>query len=328
MQYRMLGGSDLKVPVVSFGAWAAGGWMWGGPDDENAVRAMQAGIDHGITCIDTAPAYGMGHSETLTGKAVSGRRDRVVIATKCGLRWDLAEGEKYFDTKTNEGAPVAVYKNLKPASIRWECEQSLRRLRVDCIDLYQCHWPDGTTPLADTMETLLQLQKEGKIRAIGVSNFTPEMMGECLRHGVIASDQPEYSALVRKVEAEVLPYCREKNIGVLAYSPLAQGLLTGKVPPDREFPEGDLRRLKPIFKREKREAVLALIGRVADIAEAHNATPGQLFLAWLIAQPGMTTALAGARNEAQAVENAGAGDIALTDAEVKAIRDELESLGL
>lgn len=324
MRYRQLGSSDLQVPVISFGAWAIGGWLWGGSDDAAAIRAMLAAIDHGMNLIDTAPIYGMGHSETIVGRAIADRRDKVIIATKCGLRWDLAEGEKFFDTRDNDGNPRAIYKNLRPESIRWECEQSLRRLGVDYIDLYQCHWPDATTPLADTMGALMDLRQEGKIRWIGVSNFTPAMMEECLRHGEIVSDQPEYSALVRKIEKDVLPFCREHNIGILAYSPIAQGLLTGKVTPDREFPEGDLRRTKPMFSRDNRLKVWNLLEKTRPIAERHNATLGQVFLAWLGAQPGMTTALAGARSEAQVIENAAAGDLILDDEEIRQIRGWVE----
>lgn len=328
MQYRRLGKTEIQVPVISFGAWAIGGWMWGGSDDDDAIRALHAAIDNGITCIDTAPIYGMGHSETVVGKAIADRRDKVLVATKCGMRWDVAEGEAFFDTTDNDGQPRAIYKNLKPHSIRKECEDSLRRLGVDHIDLYQCHWPDKTTPLADTMEMLLQLQQEGKVRAIGVSNFTPEMMEECLRHGRIESDQPRYSALDRTIEAELLPYCREHTISVLAYCPLEQGLLTGKVGPDRSFAEGDQRCNKALFSRENRVKVLEMLESLRSIADAHNATFGQLFLAWLVAQPGMTTALAGARTEAQVVENAAAGDITLSETELAHVRQAVESLDI
>jgi len=325
MQYRKLGNSDLNVPVISFGAWAAGGWLWGGPDDDNAVRAMESAIDLGITCIDTAPAYGMGHSEHLVGKAVRGKRDRVVIATKCGLRWDCTDGERYFDTIDNEGKALTLYRNLRPESIRYECEQSLQRMNIDCIDLYQCHWPDSTTPIDETMGALLDLQAQGKIRAIGVSNFTADMMVQCLQTGTIASDQPPYSALTRGAEVEVLPFCRAHGIGVLAYSPLAQGLLTGKVPADRTFPENDMRSRKPLFTQENRAKVMDLLEKVKPIAAEHNATLGQVFLAWTVAQPGMTSALAGARTEAQVAENAGAGDLELRDDEIAAIRSLVET---
>ncbi len=324
MQKRKLGKSDVEVPVVSFGAWAIGGWMWGGTDDADAVRAIRCAIDEGITCIDTAPMYGMGHSETVVGEAIRGRRDQVVVATKCGLRWDLEEGEPYFDTKNNKGVACKVFRNLRPASIRHECDLSLQRLGVEVIDLYQCHWPDTTTPIDDTMEALLALQDAGKVRAIGVSNFTPAMMEQCLAKGVIASDQPKYNALSREIEKDVLPFCREHEVGVLAYSPIAQGLLTGKVGVERTFKEGDLRRNHPMFTVEYRQKVLDMLAEVQPIAEGHNATLGQLFIAWTVAQPGLTSALVGARTENQVKENAAAGRLRLSDAEVARIRQAVE----
>lgn len=325
MRYRQLGKSELQVPVISFGAWAIGGWLWGGADDEAAIRAIHAAIDHGMTLIDTAPVYGMGHSERVVGKAIAGHKNEVLVATKCGLRWDDTEGTFHFHTTDNDGVNRDIYRNLKPKSLRWECEQSLRRLQVDHIDLYQCHWPDPNTPIADTMGVLLELQKEGKIRAIGVSNFSTEQLDECLKWGRIESDQPRYSALDRKIEAEILPFCRENGIGILAYSPLEQGLLTGKVPPDRVFNEGDQRRDKPLFSRENRIKINKMLDTLRSTAEKYNASFGQLFLAWLTAQEGMTTALAGTRNEAQVVENGAAGNIQLTDRDVTAIRQAVES---
>jgi len=326
MQYRSLGPSDLEVPVITFGAWAIGGWMWGGTDDQEAIQAIQRGIDCGITCIDTAPTYGMGHSEKIVGEAIKGRREGLVIATKCGVRWDLAEGDFRLDTHDNEGKPVQLWRCLKPHSIREECERSLQRLGIDVIDLYQIHWPESTTPLEESMDALLDLQRQGKIRHIGVSNFTPEMMAECLAVGPIVSDQPPYNALERGVEADVLPFCREHGLGVLAYSPIAQGLLTGAVTLDREFAEGDWRKDKPLFRLENRRKILDMLERVRPIAQAHEATFAQLFLAWLIAQPGVTTALAGARTPGQIEENAKAADLRLTPGEVATIRSEVESL--
>ncbi len=328
MEFRQLGKSDIHVPVVCFGTWAIGGWMWGGSDDKAAIRAIQHGVELGVTCIDTAPMYGMGRSEQVVGQAIAGRRDRVVVATKCGLRWDLEQGEFFFITKDNNGKALKVYRNLRPESIRLECEQSLRRLGVDVIDLYQCHWPDSTCPLDDTMAELLQLRKEGKIRAIGVSNFTPEMMAACLKHGEVASDQPLYSPLNRGIEADVVPFCIEHKVGILAYSPLVQGLMTGKITLEREFEEDDLRHGHPWFTRENRQKVLDMLEHVKPIAENHDATLAQVALAWVVAQPGLTAALAGARNERQVEENAVAGDIQLAADEIKAIRDLVEALDL
>lgn len=324
MDYRVLGTTNMKVPVVSFGSWAIGGWQWGGTDDEQAKRAIQRGIDLGVTCIDTAPVYGFGHSETIVGEAIQGKRDKLVIATKCGLRWDTTEGEFFFDTVDHNGNPLKLYRNLRPNSIRKECENSLRRLKVDVIDLYQCHWPDRTTPLEDTMDALLTLQKEGKIRYIGVSNFTVEMMETCLQKGRIESAQPKYNALERDIESELLPFCRENQISVLAYSPIAQGLLTGKVTLDREFPHGDLRKDNGMFSPVNRRRVLNMLERVKPIAEEYGITLGQLFIAWTVHQPGITTALVGARNEKQIEENARAGSVHLTSKDLHDIHAALE----
>jgi len=326
MEYRTLGKTDTKVPVVSFGSWAIGGWQWGGTDDDQAKRAIRRGIDLGVTCIDTAPVYGFGHSETIVGEAIQGKRDKLVIATKCGLRWDTEEGEFFFDTVDRNGNPLKLYRNLRPNSIRQECENSLRRLKIDVIDLYQCHWPDKTTPLEDTMDALLTLQKEGKIRYIGVSNFTVEMMETCLRKGRIESAQPKYNALERDIESEILPFCRENQISILAYSPIAQGLLTGKVTLDREFPHGDLRRDNAMFSPVNRRRVLNMLERVKPIAEGYGITLGQLFIAWTVHQPGITTALVGARNEKQIEENARAGSVRLTDKDLHDIRAALEEM--
>lgn len=327
MKYRPLGNSGLEVPVVSFGAWAAGGWMWGGADDAETVRALQHAIDLGITCIDTAPAYGMGHSERIVARAIAGRRDQVILATKCGLRWDIEEGQHFFDTIDNDGQPLRIFRNLRPESIRQECEQSLLRLETEVIDLYQCHWPDPTTPIEDTMGELSRLREEGKIRAVGVSNFSNDMIDTSMKIVPIVSSQPKYNALEREAEKEHLRYCVEKKIGVLAYSPIAQGLLTGKVGLDRVFPEGDVRRNKPLFSMENRAKVLDMLEKTRPIAETYGLTFGQLFIAWLIAQPGLTSALVGARSEAQVEENARAGEIELSPEDIALIRTMLESLG-
>ncbi|MDX9974444.1 MAG: aldo/keto reductase [FCB group bacterium] len=327
MEFRQLGKSELKMPVVSFGAWAIGGWMWGGTDDENALRALQRGIDAGVTCIDTAPIYGTGHSESVVGKAIAGRRNEVTVATKCGLRWDLDEGEFFFESTTLDGRHVRIHKNLRPHSIRYECEQSLCRLGIDCIDLYQCHWPDSTTPLDETVDALLRLREEGKIREFGVSNFTTDMMSKCLEKAHLASNQPKYNALERDIEADVLPFCVQHEIGILAYSPIAQGLLTGKVGMNRDFPSGDIRLSRPWFAPENRRRVLQMLEKWKPIAEAHDATLAQIAINWLISQKGVTSALVGARNESQVLENARAGKFQLTPDELATVRRAVEELG-
>jgi len=326
MEFRDLGKSGLQVPAVSFGAWAAGGWMWGGTDDQDILRAIRKGLDLGIACVDTAPIYGMGHSETVVGKAIEGRRGDVLVATKCGLRWDLDEGQFYFHTRMNDGVPCAVYRNLTRASILHECEQSLRRLGIETIDLYQCHWPDVGTPIEETVGALNELRQQGKIRAFGVSNFSVEQLAEAMKYGPLASDQPKYNPLERDIETDVLPFCIEHDIGVLAYSPIAQGLMTGKVAMDRVFPEGDQRRDKPWFRPENRKRVLDMLSNLKPIAADHGATLAQLTINWVIRQKGITSALVGARDEQQVAENAKASELQLTDGEVAAIREFVEAV--
>lgn len=327
MELRQLGKSDLKVTPVVFGAWAIGGWFWGGTDDAEAVTAIRAAVDEGINTIDTAPMYGFGHSEEIVGKALKGIRDKVIVATKCGLRWNRTDGDFHFVAQDEQNRSHQIYKVLKPDSIIEECELSLKRLNVDVIDLYQCHWPDTTTPIADTMGALMKLKEQGKIRAIGVSNFTPAMMRECLNAAPLASDQPKYSLLAREIEADVLPFCRENNIGVIVYSPLAQGLLTGKVTMDRQFAPGDLRVNTPWFQPQNRQRVLDALGRIRPIADAHRATLGQVAINWVINTPGVTSAIVGARNAAQVRENVHAAEFRLSEEEQSFIRSTFESLG-
>ena len=327
MRYRPLGQSGIEASVVGLGTWVMGGWAWGGADEGDAIDAVRAALDQGITLIDTAPAYGLGRSEDVVGRALKGRRDQAVLATKCGLVWHARKGEHYFDEL---GKPVHRY--LGPESIRHEVEESLRRLRTDHIDLYQTHWPDATTPIEDTMAELARLKEAGKIRAIGVSNVSIEQMARYRAVGPVDSDQEKYSMLDRELDADRLPYCRENRIAVLAYSPLASGLLTGKIGPEREFPEDDLRSARPRFSVENRERVAELLRALKPIADTHGITFAQLAIAWTVAQPGLTHALVGARNPAQATENAAAGDVVLSDVELKTIdaviRDYKAAAGL
>jgi len=328
LEYRQLGTSDLEVSTIIFGAWAIGGWYWGPQDDAESIRTIHAALDAGINCIDTAPMYGMGHSEEVVGKALKGRRDKVIIATKCGLRWDTPnEGVEYFVCEMPDGSRHPVRRNLHKRAIIEEVEMNLRRLDTDYIDLYQCHWPDESAPIEETMDAMVTLKDQGKIRAIGVSNFTVEMLAECLEHAPLASDQPPYSLLRRDIEADILPFCREHNIGVIVYSPLQQGLLTGKMTPDRQLHENDYRRRQKWFTPKNRQRVLEALEKIRPIAEAHGATFAQVALAWTVAQPGVTAAIAGARRPGQAVENARAGDIRLSRDEIAQIRSVFEELG-
>jgi methylglyoxal reductase len=323
MRYRVLGQSGIEASVVAFGAWAVGGWWWGGADDSESVAAIRRALDLGINLVDTAPAYGLGHSEEVVGKAIKGRRDEVVLATKCGLVWHVDKGTHFFDQ-----AGKSVRRYLGAESIRYEVEQSLRRLQTDYIDLYQTHWQDSTTPIDETMGTLLELKQEGKIRAIGVSNATVEQMDEYRKAGPLDADQEKYSMLNRQMDEAQLPYCERENVAVLAYSPLAQGLLTGKVTADRPLAEGDYRADDPRFSVENRKRILTFLDEIRPVAGAYGATLAQLALAWTLARPGLTHALAGARRPAQVDENAGAGDIELSAQEMTQIDDALAGLRL
>jgi aryl-alcohol dehydrogenase-like predicted oxidoreductase len=317
---RRLGRSDVTVSPVIFGAWAIGGWMWGGSDEAESIAAIQASIDHGVTTIDTAAVYGLGYSEELVGKAIKGRRDRVQIATKCGMRWDSDEGSDPWQTKDRDRHDVVIRKNARPESVLHECEQSLKRLGVEVIDLYQVHWPDTSTPVEDTMAALVKLKDQGKIRAIGVSNYDVTWIQRASAVAPVASLQPPYSLVQRKIEPEILPYCRAHEIGVIVYSPLERGLLAGTVPPGRTFPEGDHRASHKFFTVENRKRVLDSLAQVRPIAERHGVNFAQLVINWTILEPGITAALVGARNPSQAAENARAMTFRLSDDERAAIR--------
>ncbi len=327
MEYRRLGTSELEVSRVIFGAWAVGGWFWGGTDDEQAVAAIHRAIQLGINTIDTAPMYGFGHSERIVGQAIKGRRDEVVLATKCGMVWDRQEGQRFFETEDDKGNPCLVYRNLKKDSILREIDLSLERLGVDCIDLYQCHWPDSTTPPKETMAALSRLLEEGKIRAIGLSNFTAEMIEECRRYGPVHSDQPPYSMLSRGIEGDVLPYCAANGVSVIVYSPLQQGLLTGKVTMDRKFAKGDQRRSKAWFKPHNRRRMLEFLDTIRPIAGAHGKSLAQLAINWCLCQEGVTATIVGARRADQVEENAGGAGWKLTADEMAQINGLLEELG-
>ncbi len=324
MRHRALGQSGIEASVVALGAWAIGGWYWGGTDEAQSIDAIHAALDAGINFIDTAPAYGLGRSETIVGKALAGRRDQVVIATKCSLVWHIQKGKPHMQQYNKQ-----IYRYLGAESIRYEVEQSLKRLQTDYIDLYQTHWQDPTTSIEQTMGTLLELKEEGKIRAIGVSNATVEDMEQYRQIAPLSSDQERYSVLDRHIEEEQLPYCRTHNVAVLAYSPLEQGLLTGKVTTEREFAEDDRRLEKPGFDISNRRKINTMLKEdFQPIADRHGLTLAQLAIAWTIAQPGLTHALVGARNPQQAAENAAAGDVILSSKESAAMNQAVRRWGL
>jgi len=324
MLYRKLGNTGIDASVIALGTWVMGGWMWGGADDKESIKAIHASLDNGINMLDTAPIYGFGRSEEVVGKAIKDRRDKVVLATKCGMRWDLQKGELYFHSDDDgiageDEAKRKVYKYLGPESIREEVENSLRRLQTDYIDLYQTHWQESTTPIAETMAELLTLKEEGKIRSIGVSNASVEQMKE---YGEIASDQEKYSMFVRNIDENGnTDYCIDNNIAILAYSPLAQGLLTGKITSDRTFNKGDVRLNNPLFQPESLQKINSMLNDIKPIAEKHDVELTHLTLAWTFHRKGISHLLVGARNEKQAVENAKAGEVKLSEAEIKSIDD-------
>jgi len=308
MHTQKIGHSDITSTTIGLGTYGIGGWLWGGADETNAARAIDAAIDAGITLIDTAPAYGMGLAEEIVGKAISNKRDKIILSTKCGLVWHTQEGNYFFD---QAGKPVHRYLGAK--SIKYEVEQSLKRLQTDYIDIYHTHWQDPTTPISETMQALLDLKQEGKIRAIGVSNVTVDEMEAYQMVGQLDVDQEEYSMIGRTLEDEILPYTMKHKISMLAYSPLALGLLSGKMGPEREFSGDDQRIDNPRFSVENRRNVKTLLDEFVPIAERHQITIPQLVIAWTAAQPGITHVLVGARNATQAIENAQAGNITLTD---------------
>ena len=303
MEKRSLGQSEIKITPIIMGTWQAGKKMWVGVEDSETIKAIRAAVDAGITTIDTAEVYGDGHSEQIVAEAVSDLRDRVVYATK-------------------------VFANhLKFEQVIAACDCSLKHLKTEYIDLYQIHWPAGAfntevVPIEETMSALNQLKEQGKIRAIGVSNFSKTQLEEAAQYGRIDSLQPPYSLFWRVVERDAVPYCIENNISIIAYSPLAQGLLTGKFEPDHKFDPADNRAKNKLFQGGNYERAQQALDKLRPIAERHHTSLGNLALAWLIAQP-QANAIVGARNSEQSKENAKAGEIELSTEELK----EIDTIG-
>lgn len=327
MEKRRLGQSELYVSAITFGAWAAGGWMWGGTEQNQSIEAIRTSIDLGVTSIDTAPIYGQGHSEEIVREALQGiPRDKVQLLTKFGMRWDLAKGKFITDSKKNDGTPISIYRYAGKESVIEECERSLKRLGTDYIDLYQIHWPDPTTPIEETMEAVLKLKEQGKIREAGVCNYNVEEMERAESVLPLASNQVPYSMVRRDIEEEVVPWCRRNKRGILAYSPLQRGLLTGKIGPGYTFGEGDTRPDEVWFQEENIRRVNKFLDELRPLAQEKGATLAQLVIQWTLQQPGITVALVGARNPKQARENAEAGNLTLTSEEAKMIDDKLDLL--
>ena len=328
MEYRKIGNSDLELSAITFGAWAAGGWMWGSTDRNDAIRAIKAGYDLGVTSIDTAPIYGQGESEEIVGEAVKEiSRDKIQLVTKFGMRWDLEKGKLAMQSKDNDGKNIDIYKYAGKESVIYECEQSLKRLGTDYIDLYQIHWADETTPISETFEAVSRLIEQGKVRYAGVCNYNVAQLKEADQTLEIISNQIPFSMVNRGVEVETVPYCIEKNKSILAYSPMERGLLTGKMTSDYQFEEGDHRKGNKFFTPDSIQKTNAFLEKIKPLADEKNATLSQLVLRWTIERPGITIALAGARNEKQSVQNAEAINVKLSAEEIQFINTELQNAG-
>ncbi len=301
MEKRRLGYTDMEFTVIGLGTWAIGGgaWMygWGPQDDKDSISVIREAIDLSINWIDTAAVYGLGHAEEIVGKAVKGLRDKVFIATKCGRKW----------TQSGE-----IYGDLSRESIRQEMENSLRRLNMDYVDLYQIHWPDPDDKIEEAWEEMIKLKEEGKTRYIGVSNFSVAQMRRVQKIHPIASLQPKYNLLNSDIENEILPFCKENNIGVIVYSPMASGLLTGKY--DRErinaLPKEDWRTFRnPDFQEPKLTRNLKIIDIMKKIGEKYDVTPSQLAITWVLRRDEVTSAIVGARKPGQISENIGGASV-------------------
>jgi len=326
MRTRKIGTSNIEASVVALGTWAIGGGQWWGEsEDQQSVKAIQAAIEAGVTLIDTAPVYGFGRSERVVAQAIKGRRDKVVLATKCGLWWHDERGVLFFERDGHR-----IFRTLTPDAVRQEVEMSLQRLDTDYIDLYQTHWQTmdpANEPIVDTMECLMMLKDEGKIRAIGASNVTVEEVIAYQKAGILDAIQPRYSMLDRKIELNLLPYCRKHKVDTLVYSPLEYGLLTGKIGMDRTFQEGEVRSNNQWFQPENRQRVLNMLESWNDLTEKYACSLSQLVIAWTVEQPGVTFVLCGARKPEHASENAAAGDIILDAQDITRMRQDAEALG-
>ncbi len=312
MEYRQLGKSDLNVSAIGYGAWGIGGEpFWSTEGEENSIRSIEKAIDLGINFYDTAPVYGFGYSEELLGKALQAKRKDVIVATKCGLRWEKEEIKSIEKISTKE-------------SILEEIDLSLRRLQTDYIDLYQVHWPDENTPIEETMATLLDIQKTGKIRYIGVSNYSVDQMKESFKYGQIVSLQPMYSMLERDVEKDSLPFCIENDIGIICYSPLASGVLTGKYDENTRFDDWRGQGIIGNFTGDVFVSHIKKVKQIEKIAQKHGKTLAQLAINWLLHQKGVTTAIVGVKNPDQVEQNIGAVGWDIPDNDLKEISDILE----
>ncbi|MEH2136991.1 aldo/keto reductase [Nostoc sp.] len=310
MQTKQLGNSELHITPIGFGAWAigGGGWAfgWGAQDDQESIEAINRALDLGVNWIDTAAIYGLGHSEEVVAKALKGRSSRPYIFTKCSMIWD-EKGE--------------IGRSLKADSVRREVEASLRRLDIETIDLYQIHWPNPESEIEEGWTTLAKLKDEGKVRYIGVSNFNVEQLKRIQEIAPVTSLQPPYSLVKPDVEKEILPFCKENNIGVIVYSPMQSGLLTGKMTSERiaNFPDDDWRKESSEFQEPRLSRNLKLVEVLQQIGKQYDRSPGEVAIAWTLNNPAVTAAIVGARNPKQVEGIIAAGEFRLNQQELEQI---------
>ena len=315
MERRRLGDSDIEISRIGFGAWASGGGGWafslGPQDDAESIAAIRRAVESGINWIDTAPLYGLGHSEEIVAKALEGIADRPYVFTKCGMPWDESG---------------RIIHSLRRDSVRRECEASLRRLRVEAIDLYQIHWNKPPEEVEEGFAAVAELQREGKVRHIGVSNFTVEEMRSARRIAPFVTLQPPYSLVDRHIEPDILPYCAENRIGVIVYSPMRSGLLSGKMTRERiaSLPEDDLRRRDPEFQEPKLSRNLLLVEKLEEVARRHSRSTAEAAVAWTLSDPRVDGAIVGMRRPEQVDGILGAADLRFSEEELA----EIESLQL
>ncbi|MBN1405315.1 MAG: aldo/keto reductase [Candidatus Omnitrophica bacterium] len=308
MQYKKLPNADLNISVISLGTWVFGGDVFGKAEEKDCIEAVHAAIDNGINLIDTAPIYGYGASEKIVGKAIKGKRDKVIIATKCGLK--------------GKGPGITI--DLSANFIKQEIENSLKRLETDYIDLYQCHWYDANTPMQETMNELCGLQKQGKIKYIGISNFTVDAIKEAQKYADIKTLQGHYSLLERSIEKDILPYCQQKNIGIITYGSLGGGILSGKYEKEPKFAGSDARSFfYKFYKGAGFEQSKKTIAALKEISERIKKPAAQIALNWIRQKPGILSAIAGARNSIQAAANAASADWELSPQDIKLLDNAL-----
>lgn len=322
MQTRKLGNSDLMISPVGFGAWAigGGGWAfaWGAQEESDSIAAIHRALELGVNWIDTAAVYGLGHSEKMVAKALKEwKGNRPYVFTKCTRRWD------------DKGTVISVH---TAASIKQECEDSLKRLETDVIDLYQLHWPpeDNGPLVEESWQAMVDLQKAGKVRWIGVSNYSAEQMERCGKIAPVTSDQPPYSMLRRKIEASVAPYCKDHNVGLIVYSPMLSGMLTGGMTRERalNLPADDWRKNKPEFSEPKLSQNLELVERLRAVGDRYGCTPGAVAVAWTLLNPAVTGAIVGSRSAKQAEGVMPAGELKLTAHDIEQIEGKAAAIAV